>query len=432
MKLSATLLALVCLAISVFGDIVEEDQDPPTAGPEEPPIPVGEDGKYTLEAQGIRAQFIPYGASITNLFINDTHGIERDVVLGFDNATYYAQDKKHDHMGGIPGRYANRIKNSTFYLQGQTFKTDPNEHGGLNTLHGGSNGWDYRKFEVVKYTRNTLIFKIIDPDGEQGFPGQVTSYIEYYLTSYRWHIYINGTSTKPTPLMLTSHVYWNLDGFQNPNTNTALNHTLFLPFSGLRVEVDGILIPTGNILPNKVNSVNDFRSKPKVLGASFADPEINGNCGTGCVGYDNCYLVQRDQYGADYYAPLSDGAWYEADPIASLLSSYSGIQLNIYSDQNAFQLYSCNGQDGTMPLKKTQGFFNDTSRPRVVPQYGCVVMEVQDWIAGINYPEWQRGPRQIIDPNPPPYKLEAIYSFTMTPKKAQKSVTGPKNRQAIL
>lgn len=73
--------------------------------------PPGPDGKYVLESEGIRATFIPYGASISNLFINDTNGVERDIVLGFDNATYYSVDESHPHLGGVPGRYANRIKN---------------------------------------------------------------------------------------------------------------------------------------------------------------------------------------------------------------------------------------------------------------------------------------------------------------------------------
>jgi hypothetical protein len=71
----------------------------------------GPDGKYTLWSEGIRAKFIPYGASISNLFVNDTNGIERDIVLGFDNATYYSIDTSHPHLGSVPGRYANRIKN---------------------------------------------------------------------------------------------------------------------------------------------------------------------------------------------------------------------------------------------------------------------------------------------------------------------------------
>jgi aldose 1-epimerase len=104
---SRHLLLAAALAAAAAGRLM---QDAPTSN--EAPIPVGADGKYTLEAEGIRAQFIPYGASITNLFINDTNGVERDIVLGFDNATAYETDKSHAHMGGVPGRYANRIRNS--------------------------------------------------------------------------------------------------------------------------------------------------------------------------------------------------------------------------------------------------------------------------------------------------------------------------------
>jgi aldose 1-epimerase len=77
--------------------------DPPP-GKDNTPIPRGADGKYTIVADGIRAQFIPYGASITNLFIKDTHGVERDIVLGYDNASYYETDASHPHLGGVPGK----------------------------------------------------------------------------------------------------------------------------------------------------------------------------------------------------------------------------------------------------------------------------------------------------------------------------------------
>lgn len=81
------------------------------------------------------------------------------------------------------------------------------------------------------------------------------------------------------------HTYWNLDGFANTETNTALNHTFYLPYSGQRIDVDNILIPTGNILANQPGSVNDFWSEPKQIGKSFSDPEIENNCGFGCSGY---------------------------------------------------------------------------------------------------------------------------------------------------
>ena len=147
--------------------------------------------------------------------------------------------------------------------------------------------------------------------------------------------------------MLSSHVYWNLDGFQNPNTQTALNHTLSLPYSGQRIDVDGILIPTGALLANQPESVNDFWTKPKTIGTSFQDPAIKDNCGTGCSGYDTCYLVNRDQVIQEDLLP-SNSRWWTTDPVASLSSSWSGIKIDVYSDQAAFQIYSCNGQNGKL------------------------------------------------------------------------------------
>ena len=61
-------------------------------------------GKYTISAEGIRATFVPYGAGISNLFINDTNGIERDIILGWNNASYYTVDQLHPHLGGVPGK----------------------------------------------------------------------------------------------------------------------------------------------------------------------------------------------------------------------------------------------------------------------------------------------------------------------------------------
>lgn len=384
----STLVSLLAVSVTVHG----------TTGP-------NAEGKYEISAPGIRALFIPYGASITNLFINDTNGVERDIVLGFDNATHYSEDLFHPHLGGVPGRYANRIKNSSFVIDGVEYNVEPNEHGGLNQLHGGPDGWDYRNFTVVSHSRDSITFSIVDPDGKEGFPGEVISYITYTMTENTWHIKMLAfATTKKTPIMLSSHAYWNLDGFQNPETATALNHTVYLPYSGQRVGVDGILIPDGTILPNRPYSVNDFWSAPKQVGANHTSPELLGNCGTNCTGYDNCYLVNRAQNG-----PFD---WHSSGPVAVVSSPWSGIQVDIFTDQEAFQVYSCGGQNGTLPIKSTQGF-TDGSRPRVVEQYGCLVLEVQDWIAGINYPEWQREKRQIFGPADDPYVLQAKYVFSV-------------------
>lgn len=218
--------------------------------------------------------------------------------------------------------------------------------------------------------------------------------------------------------VLITQAYWNLDGFANPEDPTALNHTLHLPYSGQRVGVDGILIPDGTILPNQQYSVNDFWSAPKQIGANLTAPDLYGNCGTNCTGYDNCYIVNRGQNGPN--------DWRTSGPVASLSSEWSGIKLDIFTDQEAFQMYSCGGQDGksyvalhqamltmigTLPIKSTQGL---QGRPAIVPQYGCIVMEVQDWIDAINQPAWQREKRQVFSPSGPAFTLEAEYVFSLT------------------
>ncbi|PKS08749.1 hypothetical protein jhhlp_004802 [Lomentospora prolificans] len=377
----------------------QPDRDSPESilGPDE-------DGKYWIYGDGISAAFVPYGASIANLLINDKNGVERDIVTGFDNATHYTLDTRHDHFGGVPGRYANRIKNSTFEIDGVEYNILPNDNptdeypDGVNTLHGGPNGWDWRNFTVVAHTNNSITFSIFDEDGEQGFPGDVVSYITYTLNGMNWDFSMVALpTTKKTPIMLTSHTYWNLDGFANDETNLALNHTVHAPYSTERIGVDSILIPTGEILDNEEGSVNDFWSEPKAVGASFEDPEMPGNCGEGCVGYDNCYTVTREE------EDLLN--WRESGYVLRLSSPWSGIQLDIYSDQEAVQLYSCNFQDGGMPLKKTQGFFDNPDFPRTIPKYGCVVIEVQEWIDGINHPEWGRDAKQFFEPGGQPYVL---------------------------
>lgn len=164
------------------------------------------DGKYEISAEGIRGQFIPYGASITNLFIKGKDGKERDIVLGFDKASDY-EGEVHPHLGGVPGRYANRIRNSTFNIDGTDYHITPNENNNNDTLHGGPDGWDYRNFTVVSHTKDSITFSIVDPDGKEGFPGEVVSYVTYTMSPNTWKIKIVAmATTKKTPIMLTSHV----------------------------------------------------------------------------------------------------------------------------------------------------------------------------------------------------------------------------------
>ncbi|KAF2726010.1 aldose 1-epimerase [Polychaeton citri CBS 116435] len=378
----------------------------------------GPDGKYELSSEGIRAKFIPYGALVSNIFITDVHGIERDIVLGYDNASHYSVDPLHPHLNSIPGRYANRIGNASFTIDGVKYHINPNDAGGLDSLHAGSpcwvlseeqqaycsiGGWDWRNWTVTALNSSSISMGLVDPAGTNGFPGEVVANVTYTLTPHKWHLSMTAkATTAKTPIMLTSHTYMNLDGFQNPDTDLALDHRVFLPFSGTRVGTDGTQIPDGTLLPNKQGSVNDFWSAPKALRTGWTDPALMDNCGTGCKGYDNNFIVNRDQY-----APYD---WRDA-AVAQAASPFSGIQVDIFTDQGTAQLFTCNSFNGTLPVKETQGFFDDPNHPRVIQQHGCVVFEVQDYIDGVNHPEWQR--RSVYGPEDPPYRFEAIYQFTV-------------------
>jgi aldose 1-epimerase len=105
--------------------------------------------------------------------------------------------------------------------------------------------------------------------------------------------------------------------------------------------------------------------------------------------------------------------WRTEGFVARLQSAWSGIQVDVYTDQDAFQVYSCNFQNGSMALKQSQGLFDNPNFPRTIPKYGCVVLEVQDYIDGINHPEWKRGKKQIFEPGGDPYVLQASYRFSV-------------------
>lgn len=134
---------------------------------------------------------------------------------------------------------------------------------------------------------------------------------------------------------------------------------------------------------------------------------------------DNCFINNRGAIG-----PYD---WRKQGPVTTLSSPWSGIQLDVFTDQDAFQIYSCNGQNGTMALKKTQGVTGDNKDkfPRTIPKYGCVVLEVQDYIDGINNPEWMRGKKQIYEPGGDPYVLQAKYRFSLVSDHEEKKGRGP-------
>lgn len=241
----------------------------------------GPDGKYTIEAPGIKASFIPYSAAITNLFVANRNGTVRDVVLGYDTATEYAEDQLHPNYGAIPGRYTNRIANHTYELDGKRYYTEvsnpPN-----STMHSGTNGWSYRMWDVTDVCHNSITFSLRgEPFSPKGLPGSVLGKVTYTLEPHTWIISIEAQAkTHRTPLMLTNHAYWQLDAFANPSNDTVLNHTLSMPFSKRRLAYDSVSQVNGTILDIPRYSINDFWSSPKQIGTNATAAGWIGNCGS--------------------------------------------------------------------------------------------------------------------------------------------------------
>ncbi|KAJ5492903.1 aldose 1-epimerase [Penicillium diatomitis] len=371
--------------------------------------------KYTIKSENITATLIPYGAVLTSLLVPDRHGNTQDILVGYDDPKQYLHDSETNRtfFGAVVGRYANRIKNGTFSIDGEEYHIPENEHHGLDTLHGGFIGYDRRNWTVTAHTESSITFTLLD-QGFENFPGDVISHATYTLSTQKSAENPKGLPqmttklvslalTKKTPIMLANHLYWNLNAFKE---QTILNDTTIqMPLSTRFIEGDGILIPTGKIgdVSTAYGGALNF-TEPKLIGKDI--DKTAGLCGTDCTGYDTCLIVDR---------PPAYAAQDSVVPTVRMASERTGISLEIATNQAAMQIYSCNGQNGSIKTKQTQAKRNKDQDGHegatVVNKYGCVVFETEDWIDGINQPEWGRRRYQIAGPEDGPVVNFATYQF---------------------
>ncbi|MGX8692337.1 MAG: aldose epimerase family protein [Clostridia bacterium] len=189
--------------------------------------------QFILESEELRVSVMELGATVTGIEFRG-----RRVGLGYEHAEDYLQ---HDaYLGAIVGRFANRIGGGCFELNGQRVEVDRNERG--NTLHGGADSWDRRIWQG-HVEGESVLFTLVSPDGDKGFPGCVTAAVRYSVAGSALRIDFEGDTDADTVFAPTSHIYFNLRG-----EGSVLDMRMCIPASGV-LEVDGALIPTGRILP---------------------------------------------------------------------------------------------------------------------------------------------------------------------------------------
>jgi aldose 1-epimerase len=276
--------------------------------------------RYTIGGSpGVELKVLDIGAIVQELWVSDRGGTRANVVLGSaDLAGYLASP--HDFYGAVVGRVANRIARAELPVGGAVYRLLAND--GRHMLHGGPDGFHRRLWDVIHFDDATIRLQLISPDGDQGFPGQLTATVEYQVRQDEVTITYTATTTATTAVNLTQHAHFNLGG---ESTGSIDDHTLQVNAIAYTPASDD-LIPTGE-LTGLDGTALDLRV-PKALGAlrRSNDPAIQSK-----RGLDHNYVLGGSSAG----------------PAAVLVHPVSGRRLEIRTDQPGLQVYTGNFFDGT-------------------------------------------------------------------------------------
>ena len=301
------------------------------------PFGMTKDGKevtlYEVSNEnGMKVSFLNLGAVIVKLIIPDKNGQSDDIVLGFDDVPSY--EKNNESYGAFLGRHSNRTAGAQFEINGVTYYLEKNN--GENNLHSGHPGF-HRVIYDVATEGNSITFSRVSPDGEQGFPGNLTVSVTYTVTEENeLKIHYHAVSDRDTLCNLTNHSYFNLKGH---NKGTILDHIVKIYANGFTETTDD-LVPTGKIL-DVAGTPMDFR-EPKPLGRDIeADygPLKQGN------GYDHNFVLDKpeDAFGK----------------AAEVFEETSGRKMEVFTDLPGMQVYAGNfighepGKDGAVYENRT-------------------------------------------------------------------------------
>lgn len=324
--INAPLLTTLCMALLASTSVDAADHSRTEFGK----LPDGRkvEAVTLRNSKGISATVISYGAALQALVMPDRDGKPADVTLGY--ATLDGYLTKSEYFGATVGRFANRLAEGRFTLDGKAYQTPRNDHG--NSLHGGERGFDKVLWEIVDVKGGdsaSVRMRYISPDGDQGYPGTLTVFASYALNeSNELRIEYVATTDRPTIVNISNHAYWNLAG--EGAAAGAMGHVLTIPADRF-TPVNDKLIPTGKLQP-VAGTVFDFRA-PTPIGARVRDAReqqiVFGK------GYDHNFVI-------------ASKAASEPRLLARVEEPTSGRGFELLSDQPSLQFYSGNFLDGTV------------------------------------------------------------------------------------
>ncbi len=344
---------------------------------------------YTItNANGLRARVMTWGAGLVEMSTPDRDGTLADVTLGFDKLDGYLT--RHPYFGTTTGRYANRIANGAFTLDGATYKLAINNT--PNHLHGGLKGFDMRNWKGEALA-NGVRFSYTSADGEEGYPGTLKVAVTYTLNDKN-HLRLDyeATTDKATVVNLTNHAYWNLAG---AGAGDVFEHELTLHATHFTA-VDETSIPTGKI-EAVAGGPMDF-TKAKAVGKDFA--KVAG-------GYDHNYIVNHEMPGALVPSAQSPGSKSPPQrmvdhlilaPAAEVREPKSGRVMKVSTTEPGIQFYSANHLDGSVIGKGGKAYKKNHA----------FCLETQHFPDSPNHPDF---PTTVLRPGET-FRSTTVYEFS--------------------
>ncbi len=332
---------------------------------------------YTLtNKSGMEVCITNFGGRIVSVTVPDRNGDYKDVVLGFDKVSDYFPENNQTDFGATIGRYANRIHDGRFTLDGIEYQLPQNNYG--HCLHGGPDGWQYKVFNVLEADATHVKLELVSPDGDADFPGKVTADVTFTLTEDNAiDIRYSATTDAPTIINMTNHSYFNLSG--DPANHQVTADSLYINASNY-TPVDSTFMTTGEIASVE-GTPFDFR-KMKLIGDDIdSDNEQvrNGH------GFDHNWVL--DTKGDDTVLA------------AEVYCPETGIVLKEYTDEPGVQVYAGNFLDGTVTGKKGVVYGHRTA----------ICLESQKYPDTPNKPEW---PSAVLRPGET-YTSHCVFAFSV-------------------